>query len=376
VALIAPRRPRARRSLAADQSGAVLVIGLFAAALLIGVVYFLLGIGDTLYHTERMQDAADSGAYALGVLHARAMNLVALLNMVELSAVAILSALLAIMAAALSTIGWISSNYYRLIVYGWTIPSLVIVFIQAASAYSSAESELNEILQAANRAQQVLKDELPYIADIKADELVTDNYGPPVQAGYSWPIRSLPIEDGTVIEECIRAFPYAYTLAHYAFRDVPESSIRSRARGYAAGYIPIFCLILGENAQRLEDDADLGGEDFQLRSFVFGGPLRGLGESGVKTATWRADESGGAITDTRDVMSRFSFAQAEYYFDGPWPQFEMLWHMDWRARMRRFRLPPDPTPGMVPLCTLHGADPGLCGEFSVRLYQFSQAIAH
>ena len=146
------------RSLARDQRGAVLVIGLFAAALLVGILYFVLGIGDTLFHTERMQDAADTGAFTLGVIHARAMNLIALLNMVELSAVAILSALLAIMAAALSTIGWISSSYYRLIVYGWTIPWLVLAFANALATYEVAEDELHEVLQAANRAQQLLRD--------------------------------------------------------------------------------------------------------------------------------------------------------------------------------------------------------------------------
>ena len=370
------RPANSRPSLARDQRGAVLVIGLFAAALLIGILYFVLGIGDTLFHAERMQDGADTGAYALGVIHARAMNLVALLNMVELSAVAILAALLAIMAAALSTIAWITSSYYTWILYGWTIPWLVIAYANAAATYAYAEGDLQEILRAANRAQTVLRDELPYIADFKANEMVSDEYAPPVEGAFSWPIRSLPIEDAGVLDLCVRAFPYSYTLAHHAFRDVPDSTIKNMARGYAAAYIPVFCLMLGEEAQRLTDDAELGAEDFQLRSFAFGGPLRGLGESGVKTATWRADVDGGRVTELRDVLSRFSFAQSEYYYDGWQIQSEMLWHMKWRARMRRFRLPPEPTPGLIPMCTLHGADAGLCGEFSALLFLFQGAIAH
>jgi hypothetical protein len=252
----------------------------------------------------------------------------------------------------------------------------VLAFANAAAAYSSAEGELNEVIVAANRAQRVLRDELPYVADLKADEMVADTYGPPAQAAFSWPVRSLPIEDGNVIDFCIRAFPYSYVIAHRAFHDVPASTIRNKARGYAAAYIPVFCLLMGENSQRVPSDAHLGGDDFQLRSFVFGGPLRGLGESGVKTATWRADESGGRITELRDVLSRFSFAQSEFYFDGPQPHSEMLWHMNWRARLRRFRLPSEPTPALVPSCTLHGADAGLCTEFALLLAQFQGAIAH
>jgi len=365
-----------RASLARDERGAVLVIGLFASALLIGVLYFVLGIGDTLFHTERMQDAADSGAYALGVMHARAMNLVALLNMVELSAVAILSALLAIMVAAITTIAWISSTKWRLALYGWTIPWLVLAYANAALAYETSSDELDEVLQAASRAQQVLRDELPYIADVHADDLVSDEFAPPVQLGFSWPIASLPIEDDSVANLCARSFPYAYSIAYRAFHRVPLPLIANRARRYAAVYIPLFCAALGHNAQRLTRDAELGGEAFQLRSFVFGEPLRGLGESGVRTATWRADEAGGRDTTLRDVLSRLSFAQAEYYFDGAQIQSEMLWHMSWRARLRRFRPPSGGAAGMIAACTLHGGDASICGQFAALLTTFQAAIVH
>ena len=36
--------------------------------------------------------------------------------------------------------------------------------------------------------------------------------------------------------------------------------------------------------------------------------------------------SGGA-----DLVGRFSFAQAEYFYDADQPKQEWLWHMNWRA---------------------------------------------
>jgi hypothetical protein len=84
---------RAARDLDRRTEGAVLVTGLFASAFLIGVLWYLLGVGDAIVYRERMQDGADAVAFAPAVLHARGMNLIALLNLT-------MAALLAIFVAA------------------------------------------------------------------------------------------------------------------------------------------------------------------------------------------------------------------------------------------------------------------------------------
>lgn len=68
--------------LADDTSGAVLVMGVFMAAFLVGAAWYLIGIGDTIIYREQLQDASDAVAYAGAVYHARGMNVIAWLNLV------------------------------------------------------------------------------------------------------------------------------------------------------------------------------------------------------------------------------------------------------------------------------------------------------
>ncbi len=366
---------RGRPSLLEDERGAIMVLGLFVAALLIGFLYYVLGVGQTLYHTEKLQDAADSGAYAIAVMHARAMNLLALINMVELSVVALVSALIAVIAAAVATIAWICSSRWRLILYGWTIPFLVIVIVDAADAYDSASDSVDAIHDASERAQRVLIEDLPEIASIRANQFVTEHYGPLAKGAGGFPLRDLPVEDGSVFDMCLRAYPYAFGSAYLAFDDVPLSTIRNRARGYAAAFIPAACLLQGIEPKRVPDDAKLGEEPFQTRAFAVGAPLPTLGESGVKTATWRYDEGGGYIGHLRDVLSRGKLAQAEFYFDGPEGHSEMLWHMGWRARMRRLRSPSDYGEFAVE-CSISSLDPAVCAELAVYFELMGDAFVH
>ena len=366
-----------RRSLIADERGAIMVIGLFAAALLIGFLYYVLGIGQALHHTERMQDGADSGAYSVAVMHARAMNLLALINMIELSVVALVSALLAVIAACVATIAWIlAGGYWRWIAYGWVIPFLIIVMADAASTYSDASDSIDAIHDASERAQEVLIEDLPEIASFRANRIVNDHFSPPVRAAFSFPLTDLPVEDGSVFDMCLRAYPYAFASAWLALGDVP--ALANRARGYAAAFIPVFCLAQGIEPKRVEDDAELGGEDFQLRVFAIGDPLPTLGESGVKMATWQYDDSGGGRTaHLRSVLSRAKLSQAEYYFDGHEGHSSMLWHMGWRARMRRFRSP-DHYGSFGAECALFSGEGALCAELAVyfQTLGLAGAFAH
>ena len=72
--------PGEATSLKRNQSGAIMVMGVFMAALMVGFIYYVKGIGDAILFKERMQDAADSGAFAAVATHARGMNLIALIN--------------------------------------------------------------------------------------------------------------------------------------------------------------------------------------------------------------------------------------------------------------------------------------------------------
>lgn len=322
-----------------DERGAVLVVGLFAAVFLVGLLYFVFGIGETIRHHERMNDGADAGAYAVGVMHARAMNLVALGNMVKLTVVAILAAYLAIMTGAAMTIAWIASSKWRLIRYGWVIPALVAILLQALSEHQGFEGEGTAALRATDAMQRTMRDDLPTIALLKADAVIAPDYAPPVLGLASAPdlglaLKGMPIAPGSAFDLCQRAFPYSLGMVLRASRDVPSSRPRSRFLRYATATILPYCLTYGAEAYEMTDD-QLGGEAFQIRIAAYGEPLPALGERGVRVAA--RGEPDGSAAAMRDRVSRVAIAQSEYYFDGPQDADEMLWRMEWRARMRRWR---------------------------------------
>ena len=65
-----------------DQSGAVMVFGLLACVLLVGLLWTLIGVGEMTSFRERAQDAADSAAYSAAVMISRGMNTLVLFNIV------------------------------------------------------------------------------------------------------------------------------------------------------------------------------------------------------------------------------------------------------------------------------------------------------
>src|SRR5262249_26294189 len=71
-------------SLATDQRGAIMLTGLFMSCFLIGALWFIVGIGDTIVFRDKMQEAADVGAFSSAALQAKGMNFIALLNIVML----------------------------------------------------------------------------------------------------------------------------------------------------------------------------------------------------------------------------------------------------------------------------------------------------
>jgi hypothetical protein len=72
-----------------DNRGAIMLTGLFMSCFLIGSLWFVIGIGDTIVFRDRMQEAADMGAFSSAALHAKGLNFISLCNLVMLAAVAI-----------------------------------------------------------------------------------------------------------------------------------------------------------------------------------------------------------------------------------------------------------------------------------------------
>lgn len=80
-ALALPRH-ESRPSLLEDNRGAVMLIGLFMACFLVGSMWFMKGIGDAIVFKDRMQEGADHVVFSSAAVHARGMNLIAVINLV------------------------------------------------------------------------------------------------------------------------------------------------------------------------------------------------------------------------------------------------------------------------------------------------------
>jgi hypothetical protein len=76
-----------------DERGAILVLGIFMCACMVGALWYLAGIGSAIVFRERMQEASDAIAFSGAVLHARGMNLIVLINFVMAAILAIRVAL-------------------------------------------------------------------------------------------------------------------------------------------------------------------------------------------------------------------------------------------------------------------------------------------
>ena len=65
-----------------DERGVMMMVGVIAAAFLIGACWYVWGIGRATVFRESLQSAADSSAYLMSVYDARGMNIIAMINLV------------------------------------------------------------------------------------------------------------------------------------------------------------------------------------------------------------------------------------------------------------------------------------------------------
>lgn len=105
-----------------------------------------------------------------------------------------------------------------------------------------------------------------------------------------------------------------------------------------------------KSPHKVEKDLKLGSEALQIRALAFG-PVPSadkLSRDGVKLASWQQTtepETGDKVVHKLETLAsqlgRFAVAQSEYFFDhdGSVAPAEWMWSMNWKARLRRFRLP-------------------------------------
>jgi hypothetical protein len=104
--------------------------------------------------------------------------------------------------------------------------------------------------------------------------------------------------------------------------------------------------------QRVTDAAQtMGNDEYQVQAYMIGQHDLEWTSKGVAVATWGEGRDAGSTYSNLAQMGRVSFAQGEFFYDD-WETdwHEWLWHMNWRARLRRWRIEASGAGGIIQAC--------------------------
>lgn len=189
-----------------DQRGAMLVIATFFAIFAVAILYTLVGVAETLFIRERLQDAADATALSGAIAHARSMNFLVLVNIVMAALMAILVTIklvegVAIVGIAIAAaLAWPTAGASLA-----AIPPLKAAQANMQELYSSLEGPIGNALSALNTTSDAMADLTPGAASLLAGAEVA-RFAPVVSGGFAaGAAERLPVEDGEFDELCGRA---------------------------------------------------------------------------------------------------------------------------------------------------------------------------
>ena len=365
-----------------------MVMGIFVAVLLIGMIYYVWGIGDAIAFRERMQDASDTAAFSAAVIHARGMNMLALLNMIMAAAAMVA----AIIQTAAHMLMW-ATAFATLECAGcgpWcgscceACPYAVIYGIDAANTQSTADDvndAVTSLMNALHGYAEGIRSGVPVAAQAKVMAYGTDVYRPVTNFGMMAPLRSsMPAEDDDSNWPCDnKVLPTVAILAPvYAYLNASASSwhlYAGIAMGDAVNARPNsrdWCDGDPKTFQRVTDH-EMGSDAYQVQAYMMGDHDLEWTQEGVSVATWGQGEDEGRNYTQLARMGNISFAQAEFFYDDDEPDWhEWLWHMNWRARLRRWRLNAAGGVGGV----LGACSGGGCGELGSMVGTAQNSVVH
>lgn len=223
-----------------------MVLALFMALFMVGVLYYLVGIGDAVLLRERLQQSADGGVYAAAVTHARGMNIVALINMTMAVLLAILVMLRVIVFVCVIAAGILAAMSWFCWPCAAAIPPTAIIAQQADQAFKMLKEPIFQTLEILHCCAAALRVTIPAIAQAKAMYAITQENDQIADVGLVFPVfEPLPIEDDSSGELCGRAGEYAGTfLADVtigSFLPPVKKIMAGAVGGLARGLAPFFC---------------------------------------------------------------------------------------------------------------------------------------
>jgi hypothetical protein len=347
----------------------MMLLGIFMTTIVIGMLYYLAGVGETITYRERMQDAVDSGAFAGSLLYARAMNVIVLLNMAVASVFAIAVAAYAAIFLLMAAAGAASADCNPPYRWSGCIPALCLMTCAVPQACDNADEKRDiakDVAENAQRSANAIANATRIAAVGASAEIISLRYRPPVQLGAGIG-NEMPLDDEDPTHACeeilafsgpsgIASLPpdmpilavsgFAYDIARPYASDCSASNYLNQVAASSILWVYISCYMIRDDiagrTKKIQDDVNMGGPEFQFRTFAMAQddalPFEPNQER-VELVTWGNEDSSatGGITDFLEEANRFSVAQAEYYFDGDDDRELWTWRLNWRSRLRRFR---------------------------------------
>lgn len=355
-----------RTNLYGDQRGAMMLLGIFMTTIVIGMLYYLAGVGETITYRERMQDAVDSGVFAGSLLYARAMNVIVLLNMATASVFAVAVAAYAAMfmlfsaaAAASAECNWAN----------WS-PCFIAACLSACAPQAACDAQEQrdiaiDVAENAHSAAGQIATATRIAAGLASAEIIMGRYRPPVQIGFGIG-PEMPLDDEDPSRACSEILTFsgpqgitrgdspwplvslmAYEFARPYASDCGGTRYLTQVMPTGIGATLLSCYIIRSDiagyTKKIQDDVQMGGREFQFRGFAMAQddamPFEPNQER-VDFVTWGKEDTSslGEIVGFLEEVNRFSVAQSEYYFDGDDDREMWTWRMNWRSRLRRFRI--------------------------------------
>ena len=186
-----------------DQRGAVLVLGVFMGACMVGLLWYLAGIGDAIIHRERLQEAADAAAFSSAALHARGLNLIVLVNLIMACILGVRVTLKAVEVAL-----GIAVLFCSIVPGLQPLAAVCTEGIQAVqSAINATRAPINQTLSALSKSQKAFAALVPAAAAAGSAQ-VGSRYRPLVRSALAASPQSLtglPVVEDSVDHLCSEA---------------------------------------------------------------------------------------------------------------------------------------------------------------------------
>lgn len=201
-----------------------MVMAVFFAIFAVGTLYLVIGTAEAVFLREKLQDSADAAALSGAVMHARAMNLLVLINIVMAALLAILVtlklvetlAILGIIVAA--ALAWFTGGSSLS-----AIPPLKTVQGNVHEAYENLKDPIYNALKTLHQVSDTVQQVAPGVA-LAAVTLEIQEQAKGMQ-GFAVPPRldtlDLPVTDGSFDKLCGEAGALPANLAKQALGDIP-----------------------------------------------------------------------------------------------------------------------------------------------------------